>query len=77
MPGRPSILPSLSRRLRNSRVSNEPDAQLQLTIALSSVNTVDKPVSRAITDGRQKKNLTQKDLATVGNLYCRQVLRLN
>ena len=29
------------------------------------VNTVDKSVARAIIEGRQKKNLTQKELATV------------
>lgn len=34
-----------------------------------SVTTVDKSVSRAIIDGRQRKNLTQKDLATVRLLH--------
>lgn len=29
------------------------------------VNTVDKSVAKAIVEGRQRKGLTQKDLATV------------
>jgi ribosome-binding protein aMBF1 (putative translation factor) len=31
------------------------------------VNTVDKSVAKAITSGRQQKNMTQKELATVSN----------
>lgn len=34
-------------------------------ILIFLVNTVDKNVAKAIASGRQQKNLTQKDLATV------------
>lgn len=61
MKGRLLIWPSLSRKRSNSKVRQVDPRQLTRL----QVNTVDKSVAKAIAAGRQQKNLTQKELATV------------